>query len=276
MDQKIHLAQSGRRRFSGRKTLCGLLAAAALTLSAHAARTVPVQIDGTELNVVCHLDSGVTYVPLRALLDTLGGWNVSWDSARRAAVAVSGKTRLTADPAKNTVTVNGVSRSGEVYVQNGVTYVPLRTTAELLGGTAEWDGYFHGAAMTSAEAEYNAVDFYWLSHIISAESRGEPMEGQVAVGNVVLDRVKSKDFPNTIPTVVFQVADGFVQFEPVENGSVYLDPTDQSVEAARRALEGEKSLEGALFFYAPALSEGEWINANRTYLTTIGCHRFYR
>lgn len=275
MDPKMHLVQSGRRCFSGRKYICGLLAALAITIPAHAARTVPVQIDGTEMKAVCHLDSGVTYVPLRALLNTLGGWNVSWDSTKRAAVAVSGKTRLTADPAKNTVTVNGVSRSGKVYVQKGVTYVPLRTTAELLGGTAEWDAYFRGAAMTSAEADYNAVDFYWLSRIISAESRGESMKGQVAVGNVVLDRVKSKDFPNTIPAVVFQVADGYVQFEPVGNGTVYLDPTEQSVEAARRALDGEKSLEGALFFYAPALSEGVWINANRTYLTTIGCHRFY-
>lgn len=275
MDQKIHLVRSGRRWFSAGKYICGLLAAAALTLPAHAARTVPVQIDGTELNAASYLESGVTYVPLRALLNTLGGWNVSWDSAKRAAVAVSGKTCLTADPAKNTVTVNGVTRSGEVCVQKGVTYVPLRAAAELLGGTAEWDAYFHGAAMTSAEAEYNAVDFYWLSRIISAESRGEPLKGQIAVGNVVLDRVRSKDFPNTIPAVVFQVADGYVQFEPVENGTVYAKPTEQSVEAARRVLEGEKSLEGALFFYAPALSEGEWINANRTYLTTIGCHRFY-
>ncbi len=275
MDQKIHLVRSGRRWFSARKYICGLLAAAALTLPAHAARAVPVQIDGTELNAACYLESGVTYVPLRALLNTLGGWDVSWNSAKQAAVAVSGKSRLTADPAKNTVTVDGASRSGKVYVQKGVTYVPLRTTAELLGGTVEWDGYFRGAAMTSAEADHNAVDFYWLSRIISAESRGEPLKGQIAVGNVVLSRVESRDFPNTIPAVVFQYADGCVQFEPVANGTVYLDPTDQSVEAARRALDGEKALEGALFFYAPALSEGVWINANRTYLTTIGCHRFY-
>ena len=174
-----------------------------------------------------------------------------------------------------TVTVDGETRPGKVYVREGVTYVPLRATAELLGGTVEWDRYFQGAAVTSPDAAHNAVDFYWLSRIISAESRGEPMEGQIAVGNVVLERVESPDFPDTIPDVVFQVADGFTQFEPVENGTVYLEPTEQSVEAARRALEGEKSLEGAMFFYAPALSEGVWINSSRTYLTTIGCHRFY-
>lgn len=137
-------------------------------------------------------------------------------------------------------------------------------------GTPIWTG----AAVTTAEAEHGAVDLYWLSRIISAESRGEPMEGQIAVGNVVLNRVASKTFPDTIPTVVFdrQYA---VQFEPVSNGTVYDTPAASSVEAARRVLNGEKTVEGALYFYAPALSPGTWIVSNRTYLTTIGCHRFF-
>ena len=145
---------------------------------------------------------------------------------------------------------------------------------QLLGGDAQWDPYLDGAAVTTAEAEHDAVDLYWLSRIISAESRGEPMEGQIAVGNVVLNRVASKTFPDTIPTVVFdrQYA---VQFEPVSNGTVYDTPAASSVEAARRVLNGEKTVEGALYFYAPALSPGTWIVSNRTYLTTIGCHRFF-
>lgn len=274
MKRQPKTTRKGRSRT--RALLCGLLAASSLTLSAQAAsRTVPVQVDGQELDIPGQLESGVTYVPLRALLEQLGGWDVNWDSQQRAAVADSGRSRMTADPAANTVTVDGATLSGRVYVENGVTYVPLRLTANLLGGSVEWDPYLQGAAMTSADAAYNAVDFYWLSRIISAESRGEPLEGQIAVGNVVLGRVESEDFPDTIPAVIFQQADGIVQFEPVENGTVYAAPTDQSVEAARRTLDGEKSLEGALFFYAPALSQGVWINENRTYLKTIGCHRFY-
>jgi len=66
-----------------------------------------------------------------------------------------------------------------------------------------------------------------------------------------------------------------VQFEPVENGTIYNTPTAQSVAAAKRALDGESVVGNALYFYAPALSQGIWINANRAYLTTIGCHRFY-
>ena len=65
------------------------------------------------------------------------------------------------------------------------------------------------------------------------------------------------------------------QFQPVDNGTVYQPPTALSTEAARQVLDGTVVLEDALYFYAPALSQGTWINANRTYLTTIGCHRFY-
>lgn len=262
------------RRAAGKAALCGLMAAASLSATARAARVVPVQVDGQTLSGVSYLEDGVTYVPLRYLLNALGGWEVRWDSEARAAVAVSGSARLTADPAENTVTVNGETLSGQVTVTDGRTYVPLRLVAEALGGTAEWDPWLGGAAVTSAGAEYDAMDLYWLSRIISAESGGEPLRGQIAVGNVVLNRVESDEFPDTIPEVIFDRVDA-VQFEPVENGTVYRTPTAQAVDAARRVLDGESVIGEAMYFYAPALSPGVWINANRTYYQTIGCHRFY-
>lgn len=254
--------------------LCSLLLAACLAVPAQAARTVPVQVDGQLLSVRGTLEGGVTHFPLRALLDILGGWTVWWDSAEREAVAVRGSVRLTADPEDNTVTVGGQTYNGRVYVKNGRTYVPLRLTMNLLGGSAAWDPWLGGAAVTSGEADHDAMDLYWLSRIISAESRGESLSGQIAVGNVVLNRVESGQFPDTIPGVIFDRVDG-IQFEPVKNGTVYDEPTAQSVEAARRVLEGENVIGDALYFYAPALSQGVWINANRTYAQTIGCHRFY-
>jgi N-acetylmuramoyl-L-alanine amidase len=255
--------------------LCGLLAAASLSLPGRAAvRTIPVQVDGTLLSAVSYLEAGVTYVPLRTLLDAFGGWEIHWDSQQHQAVAVSEDCYLTADPAAGTVSVNGTTQDGKVYIQSGRTYVPLRMVMGLLGGTAEWDPYMGGAAATSAGADYDAVELYWLAHIISAESQGESLTGQIAVGNVVLNRVASNEFPDTVPAVIFDLTDG-VQFEPVSNGTVYETPTALSVEAAMRALDGETPVGNALYFYAPALSSGVWINANRTYLTTIGCHRFY-
>ena len=257
-----------------RTALCGLLAAASLTMPALGARTVPVQVDGQLLPGTSHLEEGVTYVPLRYLLDAFGGWEVEWDTASATARAVSAERQLCADPAANIVTVDGAEYEGRVYVENGRTYVPLRMVANLLGGSAAWDPYLGGAAVTSTDAEYDAAELYWLSRIISAESRGESMEGQIAVGNVVLNRVESEEFPDTIPGVIFDRVDA-VQFEPVENGTVYDVPTEASVEAAMRVLDGERSVEDVMYFYAPALSKGVWINANRTYSTTIGCHRFY-
>ena len=160
-------------------------------------------------------------------------------------------------------------------VVEGRTYVPLRLTAEALGGSARWDPWLDGAAVTSPRAEYDAMDYYWLARIIHAESGGEALEGQIAVGNVVLNRVSSEDFPNSIPGVIFDTENG-VQFEPVANGTVANEPTELSLEAARRALSGENTAGDALYFFAPALSQGTWIDSSRTYRQTIGCHRFYQ
>ena len=265
------LARAGK---TGSRFLCGLLAAAALSLPAGAARTVPVQVDGSHLAGTAYLEQGVTYVPLRYLLDAFGSWSVTWDSEAQEAVAVSAGARVAADPEEDRITVNDAVLAGRVTVENGRTYVPLRLVTEALGGSAEWDPYLSGAAVTSANADHNAVDLYWLSRIICAESGAEPMDGQIAVGNVVLNRVASSEFPDSIPAVIFDRVDG-VQFEPVENGTVYRIPTAQSIEAAIRVLCGETVVRNAMYFYAPALSQGRWINANRTYLKTIGCHRFY-
>ena len=216
----------------------------------------------------------MTYVPLRVLLNTLGGWDVWWDGRTGQAAAASKSASLRADPAGNTVTVSGRTLAGRVTVENGVTYVPLRLVCEALGCRVEWDPYLGGAAVTSPGAAYDAGELYWLSRIIYAESGGESITGQIAVGNVILNRVKSSQFPDTVEGVIFDRKDA-VQFEPVGNGRIYQTPSAQSMEAAKRALDGENVIGSALYFYAPALSKGIWINANCTYQQTIGCHRFY-
>ncbi len=247
-----------------------------LTVGAHAARrSVPVQVDADTLPVRGYVDSGVTYVPLRALLNGLdAGWRVWWDSSAGQAAAESEDDTLRADPAADTLTVNSRTFHGRVTVENGVTYVPLRAVCEALGCTVEWDAYLGGAAVTSPGAACNASELYWLAHIIYAESGAESMAGQIAVGNVILNRVASPQFPDTVQAVIFDRKDA-VQFEPVGNGRIYQSPSETSVEAARQALAGENIIGDALYFYAPALSQGVWINANCTYQQTIGCHRFY-
>jgi N-acetylmuramoyl-L-alanine amidase len=114
---------------------------------------------------------------------------------------------------------------------------------------------------------------YWLSRIISAESGGEPLEGKIAVGNVVLNRVKSPDFPNTIYGVIYDTAGG-IQFEPVANGTVNNVPDPDSVLAAKLCLDGASVAGGSLFFLNPSLATSFWITENRTKVAAIGSHVF--
>ena len=124
-----------------RTTLCGLMAAFALTWAAlpgraSAARMVPVQVDGTVLPTVNYLTDGVTYVPLRSLMEAFGGWEVYWDSEKKVAVAQSSDLRLTANPAGDTITAGNRTYTGEVFIERGRTYVPVRLVADLCGGSA--------------------------------------------------------------------------------------------------------------------------------------------
>jgi N-acetylmuramoyl-L-alanine amidase len=122
---------------------------------------------------------------------------------------------------------------------------------------------------------YSEEDLYWLSSIISAEARGEPFIGQVAVGNVVLNRRAHRDYPDTVKAVVFDRQGGIVQFSPVADGSIWQTPYAASVTAAKVCLEGFTVSERILFFYAPSMVSSTWIERNRPYAFTIAGHRFF-
>ena len=118
-------------------------------------------------------------------------------------------------------------------------------------------------------------DLYWLSRIIHAEAQGESYQGKVAVGNVVLNRVSSSQFPNSIKGVVFDKQNGYTQFSPVIDGTIYNTPNNDSVRAAKEVLAGARPVGGALYFLNPQKSTNFWITSNRKYMTTIGKHDFY-
>ena len=125
-----------------------------------------------------------------------------------------------------------------------------------------------------AEQYYNKDSLYWLSRIISAESQGEPLLGQIAVGNVVLNRMRSPLYPNTVYGVIFDRRYG-VQFSPVKDGSIYNPPYATSVTAAKICLEGYSVSGEILFFLEPLISVSLWVPNNRPYRFTIGHHDFY-
>ena len=260
-----------------RRTAAALLAASVITLPAAAAG---IEINGSPLpQRDGWVEDGVSYVTLAALSQT-ADYSLTWDGS--AALLAGRGTELAAQPGSCYIEVNGraLYLPQGVKLREGRTALPLRLLEEALGGQVTWDGVTSTACLDLTQAwgrraDYDQEDLYWLSRIISAESRGEPLLGQIAVGNVVLNRVKSDLCPNTVKEVIFEVSNGAVQFEPVSNGSIYREPAASSVLAAKLCLEGASVVGESLYFYAPSLSAGSWISSTRTYYTTIGSHRFY-
>ena len=119
-------------------------------------------------------------------------------------------------------------------------------------------------------------DIFWLARIIHAESAGESYTGKVAVGSVVMNRVNSNQFPNTIYNVIFEYFQNIPQFCPVQEGRIYNTPNADSLRAAEEAYFGKKPVGDALYFFNPKKAAGTWIVNNRQYVTAIGNHAFYR
>lgn len=117
-------------------------------------------------------------------------------------------------------------------------------------------------------------DLDLFQRLVSAEAKGEPFAGQVAVANVVLNRVKSPDFPHTVQSVIMQYYGSIPAFSPVANGQINLPAVASAKEAVRIALLGYDHSVGAQFFYNPALtSQTNWIRS-RPLTRTIGNHAF--
>ena len=113
-------------------------------------------------------------------------------------------------------------------------------------------------------------DFTLLCRMISAEARGEPYTGQVAVGAAILNRVKHPSFPNTVAGVLYQPG----AFSPVSDGQFFtVSITDSARRAAQDALNGWDPTGGAIYFYNPAKSTSKWI-FSRPVVLTIGEHVF--
>lgn len=121
-----------------------------------------------------------------------------------------------------------------------------------------------------------STNLYWLSRIIHAEAGAEPYNGKVAVGNVILNRVNSNLFPNSVKGVIFEYFQGIPQFSPVEEGTIYNTPSEESIQAARDALNGVKPVGNCMYFFNPDKAAGKWIVNNKTYVMRIGNHAFYK
>jgi N-acetylmuramoyl-L-alanine amidase len=119
----------------------------------------------------------------------------------------------------------------------------------------------------SGGASSSQVDL--LARLISAEARGEPYSGQVAVGAVVLNRIKHPSFPNTLPGVIYQSG----AFTCITDGQFNQPVAESAYRAARDALNGVDPSGGAIYYFNPSTATSSWI-WSRPLITVIGKHRF--
>lgn len=123
-------------------------------------------------------------------------------------------------------------------------------------------------------------DLEVLLRIVEAEAGCEDEDGKLLVANVVLNRVNSDKFPETVTDVVFQQEKGVTQFSPVANGSYYrVRISEETVNAVERALMGEDISDGALYFAARKYADSEkmkWFDENLTFLFSHGGHEFFK
>lgn len=290
------------------KPIRTLAAAAALT----AALAIPAQAkEAPQLltwngSAIAAVREGDTICASFRALCEAAGYQVDWVHGQAIA---AGALHLTAVPGQT------VLQAGEetlplpvaVSLRNSRTMVPVRALARALGLEVRYDPKTCTATILSPDqpsggtqkpeqqpeqtpsvpsapsapsepsdplASYDENDVYWLARIIEAEAGGESGEGKLAVANVVLNRVASGSYPDTIYDVIFDTKYG-TQFEPTSNGAIYNTPSEESIEAAKRALSGENNIGGALYFFNPSLVDAVWIRTNCTYIQTIGCHNFY-
>ena len=121
----------------------------------------------------------------------------------------------------------------------------------------------------SSSSVSNSSNLNLLSRLIYGEARGEPYTGQVAVGAVVLNRVKSSSFPNTIAGVIYQRG----AFDIVSDGQINLEPDATAKKAAQDALNGWDPSYGAIYYFNPNTATSSWI-WSRPVTVVIGHHRF--
>ncbi len=260
--------------------------AAFLIPSGAATREIRVSYNGKEItNPKSLLINSVTYVPLRAFSEMMGVYNITWNQNTQTAAISTNGLQLSAKVGTLYITANDRCFYTVEKILNigGRVYVPVRPLARAFGLDVHWDGAAYSVKLTSngsgycksGSTYYDSDSLYWLSRIISAEAEVEPLLGKIAVGNVVLNRVASRDYPNSVYGVIFDRKNG-TQFTPAVTGTIYYTPSRESVVAAKICLEGYSLSDEILFFFNPKIATTSWIARNRPYVMTIGNHEFYK
>ena len=144
-------------------------------------------------------------------------------------------------------------------------------TAKALGMTLSGSASGSSSGSSGSSGSVNSSDLNLLARLVYGEARGEPYKGQVAVAAVVLNRVKSASFPNSIAGVIYQSG----AFSVVADGQINLTPNENAYNAARDALNGWDPTNGCLYYYNPDKTSNKWM-LSKPIALRIGKHAFCR
>lgn len=144
-----------------------------------------------------------------------------------------------------------------------------RLTVDGIAGTQTLKAMGITSSSSSSSSSNNSSNVNLLARVVYGEARGEPYTGQVAVAAVVLNRVKSSKFPNSISVVVYQSG----AFDAVADGQINMTPDTTAKKAAQDALNGWDPSYGAIYYFNPSTATNKWI-WSRPMTVTIGKHRF--
>ena len=227
-------------------------------------------------------ENGVTYVALAGMSKALDETaQVAWDGGTGSVTITTAKVRITAKVGQLYMEANGryLYLPEQVRMVNGRVTVPLWAVAKAFDASVSWDAATQvisvkrgSGSIQSGDTYYNQESLFWLSRVIFAESGNQSLEGKMAVGNVVMNRVASPIYPNTVEDVLAQKN----QFSTYKSGALAnRTPNESSIIAAKLVLDGGEVAEckGALYFDSNA---GSWAARNKECVAVIGGHKLYK
>lgn len=252
---------------------CALALTAALPAYAEEEQPIAVEVtvNGEAVWYTAELCGGTSYVPFYGGVTTLRpDAAVTWEDGLFTATAEDfTMTCRIGDPC---VVIN----DRYLYIPGGVrgwadgtALIPARTLALALGAWVDWTGKVElcsgGVPLTAEGKPYDDVTLDLMAKVITHESGNQPLEGKMAVGNVILNRVNSPSFGSTVYEVIYSPN----QFPGATNAT----PNEESILAARLVLEGANVVPEALYFNGAGKSC--WASRNKRLIKTIGGHSFY-
>ena len=228
--------------------LCAVLLLFGTQLSRSAGDDIQVKLNGASVTLSrcperrSDDDNGL-YVPMLSFCEMMGAKTVRWDPDTNTAIGVFRDFAIDAGAGDCYLTANGrclYTGGGHVALPDDLM-VPADVLCRALDARCRFEEDTHTLYVTAGTGRiaagndfYPPEDLFWLASIIYAEAGQESMTGKIAVGNVVMNRVRCPGFPDTIYGVIFD-RNGGVQFEPVLNGTVYNTPTSRSLSRSTKS-----------------------------------------